>query len=124
MLSSRSSDCLDEAKRRVYSDPSSNRSWNFCWLVLMKIKGEDVTPTHHFCFLVVLSAHFAQFGAANCSDSNLIPYYATYQAAMPTMWGGRTPTSEGAKQLANAFTTEWTWAVEQMLRHWEEPPCR
>jgi hypothetical protein len=43
---------------------------------------------------------------------------------MPTMWGGRTPSQEGAKQLATAFTTEWTWAIDQMLRHWEEPPCR
>ncbi|KAF2098142.1 hypothetical protein NA57DRAFT_76936 [Rhizodiscina lignyota] len=89
------SDCLDEAKRRVYSDPSSNRSWNFCWLVLTKIKSD-----------------------------NLIPYYAGYQASMPAMWGGRNPTTEGQKQLANAFTTEWTWAIDQMLRHWEEPPCR
>jgi hypothetical protein len=37
-----SSDCLDEAKRRVYTDPASNRSWNLCWLVLSKIKTEYV----------------------------------------------------------------------------------
>ncbi|USP80680.1 hypothetical protein yc1106_07954 [Curvularia clavata] len=35
-----SSDCLDEAKRRVYTDPASNRSWNLCWLVLSKIQNE------------------------------------------------------------------------------------
>jgi hypothetical protein len=37
-----STDCLEEAKRRVYSDPQSNRSWNFCWLVLSKIQSEYV----------------------------------------------------------------------------------
>jgi hypothetical protein len=35
-----SAECLEEAKRRVYSDPQSNRSWNLCWLVLSKIKDE------------------------------------------------------------------------------------
>jgi hypothetical protein len=40
-----SSDCLDEAKRRVYADPSSNRSWNVCWLVLVKIQTEWVLLT-------------------------------------------------------------------------------
>jgi hypothetical protein len=32
--------CVDEAKRRVYADPESNRSWNLCWLVLKKIDNE------------------------------------------------------------------------------------
>lgn len=32
-----SSECLEDAKRRVYQDPASNRSWNFCWLVLNKV---------------------------------------------------------------------------------------
>lgn len=32
-----SSEVIDEAKRRVYNDPASNRSWNLCWLVLNKI---------------------------------------------------------------------------------------
>jgi hypothetical protein len=35
-----SAECIDEAKRRVYSDPESNRSWNLCWLVLNKIQNE------------------------------------------------------------------------------------
>ena len=39
-----SSDCLDEAKRRVYSDPTSNRSWNTCWLALTKIQLEYAFP--------------------------------------------------------------------------------
>lgn len=69
-----SSDCLDEAKRRVYSDPESNRSWNLCWLVLEKVRSD-----------------------------NLIPYYAGYQATLPSMWGGKNPTSEGTQQLASAF---------------------
>jgi hypothetical protein len=38
-----SSYCVDEAKRRVYADPESNRSWNLCWLVLRKIKNEYVS---------------------------------------------------------------------------------
>lgn len=37
-----SSHCVDEAKRRVYADPESNRSWNLCWLVLKKIEDEYV----------------------------------------------------------------------------------
>ncbi|KAF2712120.1 hypothetical protein K504DRAFT_521419 [Pleomassaria siparia CBS 279.74] len=89
------SECLDEAKNRVYSDPQSNRSWNFCWLVLSKIRNDQ-----------------------------LIPYYAQHQAAQPAMWGGLTPSPEGAKQLADAFIAEWNWALDQMLRHWDQPPSR
>ncbi|OAL49980.1 hypothetical protein IQ07DRAFT_611798 [Pyrenochaeta sp. DS3sAY3a] len=90
-----SSDCLDEAKRRVYSDPASNRSWNLCWLVLSK--------TH---------------------TDQLIPYYARYQASLPAMWAGHKPSSEQITQLTNAFVAEWNWALGQMLRHWEQPPTR
>ncbi|KAF1851873.1 uncharacterized protein K460DRAFT_373777 [Cucurbitaria berberidis CBS 394.84] len=90
-----SSDCLDEAKRRVFSDPASNRSWNLCWLVLSKIQNDQ-----------------------------LIPYYARYQASLPAMWGGHTPSSEQITQLTNAFIAEWNWALSQMLRHWEHPPTR
>ncbi|KAF1944190.1 hypothetical protein EJ02DRAFT_420527 [Clathrospora elynae] len=89
------SDCMDEAKRRVYSDPASNRSWNLCWLVLNKIQTDQ-----------------------------LIPYYAHYQASLPTMWAGHTPSSEQITQLTNAFVAEWNWALGQMLRHWEQPPAR
>ncbi|KAF2201344.1 hypothetical protein GQ43DRAFT_39458 [Delitschia confertaspora ATCC 74209] len=90
-----SSECLEEAKRRVYSDPQSNRSWNFCWLVLSKMKKDQ-----------------------------LIPHYANYQAALPTMWGGSVPTAEGVTRLSAAFVAEWNWAVDNMLRHWEQPPTQ
>lgn len=35
-----SSECLDEAKALVVRDPSSIRSWNYCWLVLVKMEKE------------------------------------------------------------------------------------
>lgn len=35
-----SSECLDEAKWQVIGDPASTRSWNYCWLILTKIKNE------------------------------------------------------------------------------------
>lgn len=56
--------------------------------------------------------------------SQLIPYYARYQASQPTMWGGHTPPSEQIAQLTNAFVAEWSEALRQMLRHWEQPPSR
>ncbi|KAF2499388.1 hypothetical protein BU16DRAFT_454305 [Lophium mytilinum] len=90
-----SAEVLEEAKRRVYSDPNSNRSWNFCWLVLSKVQTDG-----------------------------LIPYYAQYQASQPTMWGNRQPTSESVAQLTNAFVAEWNWALGHMLRNWEQPPSR
>lgn len=37
-----SSECLDEAKTLVVRDPSSTRSWNYCWLVLVKTEKEYV----------------------------------------------------------------------------------
>ena len=40
-----SSECLDEAKWRVIADPESMRSWNYCWLVLVKIRDEYVDAT-------------------------------------------------------------------------------
>ncbi|KAF2116944.1 hypothetical protein BDV96DRAFT_39122 [Lophiotrema nucula] len=88
-----SSECLEEAKRRVYTDPQSNRSWNFCWLVLSKIQNDQ-----------------------------LLPYYGRYQAAQPAMWGGRTPSDDDVSKLTNAFVAEWNWAVSQMLRHWDQAP--
>jgi len=39
------SDCLDDAKLRVNNDPESNRSWNYAWLVLVKMKDECVVFT-------------------------------------------------------------------------------
>lgn len=38
-----SSECLDEAKWRVVEDSANNRSRNYCWLVLSKIRKEYVT---------------------------------------------------------------------------------
>lgn len=35
-----SSELLDEAKWQVIEDPESGRSWNYCWLVLTKIRDE------------------------------------------------------------------------------------
>ena len=35
-----SSECLDEAKQLVVNDPNSVRSWNYCWLVLVKMERE------------------------------------------------------------------------------------
>jgi hypothetical protein len=35
-----SSDALDDAKYRVSTDPESNRSWNYAWLVLVKMRDE------------------------------------------------------------------------------------
>jgi len=37
-----SSDALDDAKYRVSTDPESNRSWNYAWLVLVKMRDEYV----------------------------------------------------------------------------------
>jgi hypothetical protein len=56
--------------------------------------------------------------------SQLIPYYARYQASQPTMWGGHSPSSDQISQLTNAFVAEWTHALGQMLRHWDQPPTR
>lgn len=35
-----SAECLDEAKWMVIADPESVQSWNYCWLVLQKIKNQ------------------------------------------------------------------------------------
>ncbi len=35
-----SSEALDMAKWRVNNDPESNRSWNYAWLVLVKMRDE------------------------------------------------------------------------------------
>ncbi|KAK4550746.1 hypothetical protein LTR36_000325 [Oleoguttula mirabilis] len=90
-----SSECLDEARRRVHQDPASNRSWNYCWLVLAKVHTD-----------------------------RLIATYARAQASRPEMWGGRIPLAESVEQLAQAFVTEWNAALAQFLRYWESPPIR
>lgn len=50
-----SSECLDEAKWRVVEDSANNRSRNYCWLVLNKIRKEYVTLLKSFTF----SCHFS-----------------------------------------------------------------
>lgn len=49
-----SSECLDEAKAQVVADPASVRSWNYCWLVLVKIEKESVPPRCYCCLSLVL----------------------------------------------------------------------
>lgn len=88
-----SSECLDEGKRRVLLDPASNRSWNYCWLVLAKVH----------------------------TDS-LISSYARTQAARPEMWGGEQPSAASTDQLAQAFVKEWKSALDQLLRYWDTAP--
>lgn len=88
-----SSECLDEAKWQVIGDPASTRSWNYCWLVLTKIRKEGLIPTH-----------------------------ARQLAVKPAMWGGRTPTAAGVEKLATACVAEWTRALDQLLRNWTTPP--
>jgi len=56
--------------------------------------------------------------------SQLVPYYARIQASQPAMWGNRIPSAEGVAQLSGAFVSEWNWALNQMLRHWDQPPSR
>ncbi|KAJ4335045.1 hypothetical protein N0V87_006435 [Didymella glomerata] len=77
-----SSHCVEEAKRRVYANPESNCSWNLAWLVLRKIK-----------------------------DDQLVAYYAQYQAAQPASWGGRTPKEEQAKDFSDKLQREWKGAA-------------
>ncbi|TAQ89662.1 hypothetical protein B7494_g2036 [Chlorociboria aeruginascens] len=88
-----SGEALDDAKWQVSNDPESNRSWNYAWLVLAKVR-----------------------------DAQLIDSYSQSEASKPEMWGGRTPEPEEAQQLAACFSYEWNEALEQMLRHWETPP--
>ncbi|KAI9848613.1 MAG: hypothetical protein M1838_000485 [Thelocarpon superellum] len=88
-----SSELLDEAKWMVIEDPASQRSWNFCWLVLTKIQ-----------------------------EQQLIFKHAHQQAQKPSMWGGRRPSSHDVAQLADEFIAEWTRAILQLLRHWDTPP--
>ncbi|KAF2719441.1 hypothetical protein K431DRAFT_296040 [Polychaeton citri CBS 116435] len=90
-----SSECLEEAKQRVHQDPASNRSWNYCWLVLAK-------------------AH----------TDGLITIFACHQAKKPEMWGDRKPMEADIERLTQAFVQEWTSALRQMLRYWESAPIR
>ncbi|ETN40772.1 uncharacterized protein HMPREF1541_05052 [Cyphellophora europaea CBS 101466] len=88
-----SSECLDEAKQLVVNDPNSVRSWNFCWLVLVKMERE-----------------------------NLVAKHARVLAAKPHTWGGKKPTKAEFDRLVEATKTEWTTALRQMLKHWDGKP--
>jgi hypothetical protein len=76
MLISTSSDCLDEAKRRVLIDPESNRSWNYCWLVLTKVQSEYVTSFHFHARLshmtTVISYHTMRTIKPRCQQCGAI----------------------------------------------------
>lgn len=54
--------------------------------------------------------------------SGLIPSYAQSEAAHPSMWGGHDPDEVEVDQLAQCFETEWSQAVQTMMRHWSVPP--
>ncbi|KAI9675286.1 MAG: hypothetical protein M1817_001188 [Caeruleum heppii] len=88
-----SADCLDEAKWMVLEDPTSQRSWNYCWLVLTKINAEGLIQKH---------AHL--------------------QARQPGMWGNRSPNAAQVSQLAATLINEWQRALRQLLRNWETAP--
>jgi hypothetical protein len=81
--------------------------------MLSKMKTEYVFHDRFRCAGFILTIH-----------SQLIPYFAQHQASQPATWGSITPTTEQVAQLANAFTAEWTWAIDQMMRHWDQPPAR
>ncbi|KAJ9294568.1 hypothetical protein DTO271G3_6836 [Paecilomyces variotii] len=108
-----SSECLDEAKWLVSTDPQSCRSWNYCWLILTKIQEKSVSSSW-----VLISM------APTLTPSNrqLIPKHARILAEKPAMWGDKQPTPELIEWLSNECIKEWTAAVQLMLRHWETPP--
>ncbi|KAL7275604.1 hypothetical protein RUND412_001436 [Rhizina undulata] len=88
-----SAELLEGAKRRVYIDQNSSRSWNFAWLILTKIRHDQ-----------------------------MIGEFALKTAYQPVMWGGEVPDTASANQLAIVLVDQWSRAVEQMLRHWMSPP--
>lgn len=120
-----SSECLDEAKSQVISDPTSTRSWNYCWLVLTKIRKEYVMNLLTFLRkLLPISGELQHtlFKADEICYRGLIAKHARLLAVKPAMWGGRTPTAAGVEKLATACVGEWTRALDQMLRQWTSPP--
>ncbi|RPB16520.1 hypothetical protein P167DRAFT_480794 [Morchella conica CCBAS932] len=88
-----STELLESAKWSVYNDPDSSKSWNFAWLILTKLRNEQ-----------------------------MVAEFATKTAYEPAMWGNATPDPASATQLASVLTQEWSKAVDQMLRHWSSPP--
>jgi hypothetical protein len=45
-----------------------------------------------------------------------------HQASQREMWGTMAPTQHSIQQLASAFHHEWSYAVTEMLRHWDDAP--
>ncbi|KAK4199161.1 hypothetical protein QBC40DRAFT_176942 [Triangularia verruculosa] len=86
-------DMLTYAQDLVRNDPQSNRSWNFAWMVLEKIREEDLIPT-----------------------------YAAIEAAKPEMWGAIVPNEQQIQELAACFTQDWSFAITWMLQHWAVAP--
>ncbi len=109
-----SSECLDEAKRLVFSDPASNRSWNLCWLILMAIRTQ----------YTLLHLLYEMMVSLTVLNSGLVHVYASLQASRSEMWGYCEVPPESIGQLTQAFVSEWTSAVDEMSRHWELAPCR
>lgn len=102
MLILGSSDCLDEAKRRVYADPSSNRSWNFCWLVLVKIQSECVINNasnlalqhaHSQTANSSPTTHTTRRRCQQCGATRRPPRTASRGFATPSSQNGRTPST-------------------------------
>ena len=88
-----SSELLDEAKCLVHHDHASNRSWNYCWLVLEKIEAEGI-----------------------------IESFAAVHASRPEMWGDSSPSSESVEMLSRELALEWNAALAQLLRYWGPAP--
>ncbi|KAK0726185.1 hypothetical protein B0T21DRAFT_336376 [Apiosordaria backusii] len=88
-----SGEMLTYAQSLVRSDPQANRSWNFAWMVLEKIR-----------------------------DENLIATYAEIEAARPEMWGDTVPDDQQVQELAAYFSQAWSGAITWMLQHWAAPP--
>ncbi|KAF8247321.1 hypothetical protein K440DRAFT_682601 [Wilcoxina mikolae CBS 423.85] len=88
-----STELVEDAKARVYNDPKSCKSWNLAWLLLAKMKTDQ-----------------------------MIPQYAVRTANQPSMWGGVVPNPIHAAELANILNREWSRAVDQLLKHYPTPP--
>lgn len=84
---------VDDAYARVRADPESNRSWNIAFLCLVKMKQDALVALH-----------------------------AASEAARPDMWGTMVPAAADLEKLAECFETEWTVAIDTMLRHWPMAP--
>jgi len=48
--------------------------------------------------------------------------YARALASKRSTWGDRQPTADEARKFINACVAEWTLALRQLLKHWDQPP--